>query len=136
MTPGESSGAISSVKLRVSFASMRSSAFARVIWLPDARDRSVQAVAETLSGRVLVSGCHLYEDARNGLAAEVMDDLRRAVQAGCLMEVPHGIQEDELDARDLYESSLGLQLTQPCGLIGFGEHIGSLVDELDALPAN
>lgn len=68
-------------------------------------------------------------------AAEVMNDLGGAVEAGRLVEMPDRIQEDELDAGHLGEAGVGLQLAEPDLPVRPRECVGRLVDELDALPA-
>jgi hypothetical protein len=65
-----------------------------------------------------------------------MNDLRRTVEAGRVMEVTHGVEEQELNPRHLRKSCLGFQLSEPSVPIGLGEHIRSLVDEVDALTAD
>ena len=66
-------------------------------------------------------------------AAKVVHDLRSAVETCGLVEVPHGIEQEQLDAGHLRESGIGLELVQPRRRVDARERFGRLVDELDTL---
>jgi len=95
-----------------------------------------EQVSEASRSRVLVEGRRLREPARVGFAAQIVNDLSGAVQASRLVEVSDRVKEHELDAGDLCESGVGLQLAKPDIPIGSREHIRRLVNELDSLPAH
>ena len=93
----------------------------------------LEQIAEAPRGGVLVEGGGAGELPGIGVRAEVMDDLRRAVETGGLMEVANDVEQDELDARHLGKSCVGLQLAEPRSLVDRGESLRRLIDELDPL---
>ena len=84
-----------------------------------------EQVSEPSDGRILVGHGDLGEGSRVRLAAEVVNDLRRAVKSCRLMEVPHGIEQQELNAGDLREPGFGLHLREPIVSITLGERVDS-----------
>jgi hypothetical protein len=91
-----------------------------------------EQVPEASCRRILVRRRDLREFSWVGLRPEVVNDLRRTVEAGRVMEVTASRSKSSIPCH-LRKSGLGSQPTEPSVPIGLGEHIRSLVDEVDAL---
>ena len=96
----------------------------------------LEQIAEAPRGGVLVEGGGAGELPGISLRAEVMDDLCRAIETGSLMEVANDVEQEELDARHLGESCVGLQLAEPRRLVDRSEGLRRLIHELDPLSIN
>ena len=93
----------------------------------------LEEITEAPRGGVLVEGGGAGELPGISFRAEVMDDLCRAIETGSLTEVANDVEQEELDARHLRESCVGLQLPEPRRFVDRSESVRRLIDELDPL---
>src|SRR5581483_342077 len=93
----------------------------------------LEQIAEPPNGRVLVNLGELGQLARVGFAAQVLRNLRHAVDACRAMEVARAVQKSKLDARHLCEAGLAFHLREPFLPVGLLEGVGSLIDELETM---
>jgi hypothetical protein len=93
----------------------------------------LEQIAEPTRSGVLVDCGSASELPRIGARAKVVHDLCGAIETGSLMEVPHGVEKYEFDARYLGKSGIGLQLAEPRRLVDGDEGFRRLIHELDPL---
>src|SRR5690606_30313555 len=98
--------------------------------------RTLQKVAEATHRGVFIVGCDRRQHVRSGLPAEILGDLREAVDARGLMEVARTVEQRQLEARDFGKARLTLERAEPVGPVDLTECSGTLIDELQLLPAD
>lgn len=81
----------------------------------------IKQVTEPADGRVFVCGSRLCQSARVGLGADVLGDLRDAVNSRFLVKVACTVEQRQFDAGNVGESGVALHLAHQVGRIDLRE---------------
>ena len=97
---------------------------------------TLEQVAESANGRVLVGDRRLGQDATVRFPADIMGRLSGTVDSARAVEIAADVEQGQFHARDLGEPRFRLQSVEPLGVILASERLRGVEKELDSLPAD
>ena len=102
----------------------------------EAADRTAREAAGAAARIQEAEAAILADQARIGLVANVLDDLRYPVDAARLVKIADAVQQGEFHASDICKAGIALYLLKMIGVIDLLERLRLLVHKLDAMAAD